>query len=112
MAHTGQSIAHRVLLVDSDRSARSMMKKALSCKGFEVVTASSVPVALRHIADETFDVLIADLHVPDPGDGFTVVSAMRHSQSNALTLLVSGYTGRRGTATKSAFLFAAEATPA
>jgi YesN/AraC family two-component response regulator len=29
--------------------------------------------------------------MPDPGDGFTVVTAMRHSQPGALTLLVSGY---------------------
>jgi DNA-binding NtrC family response regulator len=29
--------------------------------------------------------------MPDPGDGFTVVTAMRHSQPHALTLLVSGY---------------------
>jgi len=46
---------------------------------------------LRHIATESFDVLITDLHMPDPGDGFTVVTAMRHSQPDALTLLVSGY---------------------
>ena len=47
--------------------------------------------ALRHIVTEKFDVLITDLHMPDPGDGFTVVTAMRHSQPKALTLLVSGY---------------------
>jgi len=29
--------------------------------------------------------------MPNPGDGFTVVTAMRHSQPSALTLLVSGY---------------------
>jgi hypothetical protein len=29
--------------------------------------------------------------MPNPGDGFTVISAMRHSQPNALALLVSGY---------------------
>jgi YesN/AraC family two-component response regulator len=29
--------------------------------------------------------------MPDAGDGFTVVSAMRHSQPEALTMLVSGY---------------------
>jgi DNA-binding NtrC family response regulator len=50
-----------------------------------------VTEALRHIATEKFDVLITDLHMPDPGDGFTVVTAMRHSQPKALTLLVSGY---------------------
>jgi DNA-binding NtrC family response regulator len=40
---------------------------------------------------ESFDVLVTDLHMPGPGDGFTVISAMRHSQPNALTMLVSGY---------------------
>ena len=29
--------------------------------------------------------------MPNPGDGFTVITAMGHSQPNALTLLVSGY---------------------
>ena len=47
--------------------------------------------ALHLIATESFDALITDLHMPNPGDGFTVVSAMRHSQPSALTLLVSGY---------------------
>ena len=47
--------------------------------------------ALRRIATETFDVLITDLHMPNPSDGFAVVSAMRHSQPDAFTLLVSGY---------------------
>ena len=56
-----------------------------------MVAAASVTEALRLIATESFDVLITDLHMPNPGDGFTVISAMRHSQPNALTLLVSGY---------------------
>jgi DNA-binding response OmpR family regulator len=91
MIQTEPAITHRVLLVDDDGAVRSMMNEALSRKGFAVITASSVSEALRHIADETFDVLITDLHMPEAGDGFTVVSAMRHSQPNALTLLVSGY---------------------
>jgi len=83
--------AHRVLLVDDDGAVRAMMNEALKRKGFETVTAGGVPEALKRIANETFDVLITDLHMPDAGDGFTVVSAMRHSQPEALTLLVSGY---------------------
>jgi DNA-binding NtrC family response regulator len=50
-----------------------------------------VTEALKLITTETFDVLITDLHMANLGDGFTVVSAMHHSQPNALTLLVSGY---------------------
>jgi DNA-binding response OmpR family regulator len=91
MTPTEPGAVHRVLLVDDDGAVRAMMSQGLERKGFEVVTAASVNEALRRIIAESFDVLITDLHMPDPGDGFTVVSAMRHSQPNALTMLVSGY---------------------
>jgi hypothetical protein len=35
------------------------------------------------------------MHMANPSDGFTVVTAMRYSQPNALTLLVSGYPDAR-----------------
>jgi DNA-binding response OmpR family regulator len=91
MTPTEPGVAHRILLVDDDGAVRAMMDEALKRKGFEVVTASTVREALARIAAESFEVLITDLHMPDPGDGFTVVTAMRHSQPEALTLLVSGY---------------------
>jgi DNA-binding response OmpR family regulator len=91
MTPSEPGVAHRVLLVDDDGAVRAMMNEGLQRKGFEVATAACVTEALRRIATESFDVLITDLHMPDPGDGFTVVSAMRHSQPNALTMLVSGY---------------------
>jgi DNA-binding response OmpR family regulator len=91
MTPTEPRVVHRVLLVDDDGAVRAMMNEALKRKGFAVVTASSVSEALARITSERFDVLITDLHMPDPGDGFTVVTAMRHSQPDALTLLVSGY---------------------
>lgn len=84
-------VSHKILLVDDDDAVRDMMHATLEHRGFEVVAAASVTEALRHIANESFDVLITDLHMPNPGDGFTVVTAMRHSQPNALTLLVSGF---------------------
>jgi DNA-binding response OmpR family regulator len=91
MTPTEQLATHRVLLVDDDDAVLAMMTATLTHKGFDVVAAASVTGALRHIATESFDVLITDLHMPNPGDGFTVVTAMRHSQPDALTLLVSGY---------------------
>src|SRR5947209_12707115 len=91
MTPTERSSSHRVLLVDDDDAVRNMMTVTLERKGFEVVAASAVPEALRFIATETFDALITDLHMPNPRDGFTLISAMRHSQPDALSLLVSGY---------------------
>ncbi|MGA2647453.1 MAG: response regulator [Candidatus Sulfotelmatobacter sp.] len=91
MTPTEPSISRRVLLVDDDDAVREMMTVTLERKGFAVVAVANVTDALRCIATNRFDALITDLHMPNPGDGFTVVTAMRHSQPNALTLLVSGY---------------------
>ena len=88
---TKQPVTHRVLLVDDDDCVREMMSVTLERKGFDVVATAGVIEALRHIAAESFDVLITDLHMPNAGDGFAVITAMRHSQPDALTLLVSGY---------------------
>ncbi|MGA2020268.1 MAG: response regulator [Candidatus Sulfotelmatobacter sp.] len=91
MSPTKQGVSHRVLLVDDDEAVRTMMSATLERKGFEVVCAADVPEALKLITTESFDVLITDLHMPNASDGFAVITAMRHSQPNALTLLVSGY---------------------
>jgi ActR/RegA family two-component response regulator len=91
LTQTKTSASHKVLLVDDDEGVRTMMNLTLNAKGFDVVAAATVTEALKLIATESFDVLITDLHMPNPSDGFTVVSAMRHSQPDALTLLVSGY---------------------
>jgi DNA-binding response OmpR family regulator len=91
MVPTESRVVHRVLLVDDDDAVRAMMTATLERKGFDVVPASNVTDALKLIMVERFDVLITDLHMPNAGDGFTVVTAMRHSQPDALTLLVSGY---------------------
>jgi DNA-binding response OmpR family regulator len=67
------------------------MSESLQSKGFEVVAVGGVTAALKCIATEKFDVLITDLHMPNAGDGFTVISAMRHSQPDTLTMLLSGF---------------------
>jgi len=81
----------RVLVVDDDEAIRVMVQEGLQRDGFEVVAASNVSDALRHIATEKFDVLLSDLHMPLAGDGFTLVSAMRHTHPKALTVVLSGY---------------------
>jgi YesN/AraC family two-component response regulator len=81
----------RILLVDDDDAVRDVMDELLQFNGFKVVAVASVAEALTCIATASFDVLITDLHMPNPGDGFTVISAMRHSQPEAVTVLLSGY---------------------
>jgi DNA-binding response OmpR family regulator len=81
----------KVLLAEDDDAVRDMLRTSLERDGFEVVAVASVCEALSRIATENFDVLLSDLHMPLAGDGFTVVSAMRHTHPHAVTLVLSGY---------------------
>lgn len=81
----------RILLVDDDDSVRAVFQEGLERRGFEVIPAASVNAALNLISTEKFDVLLSDLHMPNPSDGLTVVSAMRHAHPDAITLVQSGY---------------------
>lgn len=90
-ARDGVLAAIRVLLVDDDSIARSAISMVLEASGFQVTGAGTVPEALRLICSGTYDVLLTDLHMPGPGDGLTVISAMRHANPKAITLLLSAF---------------------
>jgi DNA-binding NtrC family response regulator len=90
MVPTEPTAGHRVLLADNDDAVRDMMTATLLHKGFDVVAAANVTEALKLITTESFDVLITDLHMPNPSDGFAVITAMHHIHPKALTLLVRG----------------------
>ena len=80
-----------LLLVDDEESIRVTLPSVLEHQGFKVTTAATVPEALRLISQHKFDVLVADLNIGNPGDGFTVVSAMRRTQPDAATVILTGY---------------------
>ena len=79
----------RLLLVDDDEAVLDGLKPILEAHEFEVTVASNVLDALKHITTQSFDVLLSDLHMPGAADGLTVVSAMRHANPKALTIILS-----------------------
>jgi CheY-like chemotaxis protein len=80
-----------ILLVDDDETLRHVLATVLAEHGYEVTPAASVPEALKLISAGSYDVLLSDLHMPGRGDGLTVVSAMRHANPNAVTMLFSAF---------------------
>lgn len=84
-------MATRVLFVDDEAGIRETLKPILEHHGFEVTTSATVFDALEHINHAKFDVLLSDLNIGQPGDGFTVVSAMRRVQPEAATFILTGY---------------------
>jgi ActR/RegA family two-component response regulator len=81
----------RVLFVDDEANIRTTLPRILEMHGFQVTTKSTVAEALAAINSETFEILLTDLNIGQPGDGFTVVSAMRRTQPEAVTMILTGY---------------------
>jgi DNA-binding response OmpR family regulator len=81
----------KLLFVDDEPTIRLTLPTILEREGFVVTVGATVSEALHYITTEPFDVLLTDLNIGEPGDGFTVVSAMRRTQPNAATLILTGY---------------------
>lgn len=81
----------RLLFVDDEPAIRTSLAAVLDKHGFEVTTAATVAEALHKITSQRFDILLSDLNIGNPGDGLTVVSAMRRTQPEAVTVILTGY---------------------
>ncbi len=81
----------KLLLVDDEASILVTLSAILEMHGFEVKACASVREALAAMQSEHYDVLLSDLNIGEPGDGFTVVSAMRRTQPDAVTIIITGY---------------------
>ncbi len=81
----------RVLFVDDEPGIRITMPQILRRHGLSVRAVGTVNHALAEITFSQFDVLLSDLNIGQPGDGLTVVSAMRSMQPNCVTLILTGF---------------------
>src|SRR3954468_3275212 len=81
----------RVLFVDDEATIRLTLPAILQMHGYVVSVAADVSEAIKAINAQTFDILISDLNIGAPGDGFTVVSAMRRIQPQCVNFILTGY---------------------
>jgi len=76
----------KVLIVEDDGEIRGVLRTALAAEGFEVLTAVSVSEATALLANDTPDVVVLDLGLPD-GDGAQLVRAVR--SRSAMPIIVA-----------------------
>jgi ActR/RegA family two-component response regulator len=81
----------RILFVDDEANIRLTLPPVLEGHGFEVRVAATVADALFEINSHSFDVLLCDLNISEEGDGFLVVSAMRHLQPDCVNVILTGF---------------------
>lgn len=82
--------AVRILFVDDDPNISLTLPFILRQNGYDVTAARTVSEALTQIKTAQFDVLISDLNIGHPGNGFSVVSEMHWTQPTCITFILTG----------------------
>lgn len=78
-------------MVDDDLGVLRSLQAVLEQAGFQVSAVATVAEALELIGKQRFEVLLTDMNIGEPGDGFTVVGAMRRVQPDVCTFILTGY---------------------
>ncbi len=81
----------RLLFVDDEPSIRATLPLILRSRGFDVTVAASVEEAIDTMRRQPFDILLSDLNISQPGDGFLVVRAIREINPRCLVIILTGY---------------------
>jgi DNA-binding response OmpR family regulator len=80
----------RILIIDDDPVIGLSLKKMFGVEGYTVFTAEDGESAIRKVSDETFDLVITDVRLPDI-NGLTIVKEARIVQPSADIMVISGY---------------------
>ena len=82
----------RVLIVDDEPDNSGALQFLLQLEGFAAFTAADGPAAIDTAARERPDVVLCDLGLPEPMDGFEVARRLRAMLGDAVHLCAySGY---------------------
>ncbi|HZQ70694.1 MAG TPA: response regulator [Terriglobales bacterium] len=79
----------RLLFVEDEPETLQELPKVLASAGFSVSIANSVTEALTRMFSERFDILISDLNIEAPRDGYKLVAAIRETNSLALSVIIT-----------------------
>jgi DNA-binding response OmpR family regulator len=78
----------RILLIEDDHDVRPLLEHVLRSQGFHVTVTESVAGALAQLEGQVFDLVLADVHLPD-GSGLSV--AERAKALGMRVLVVTSY---------------------
>jgi signal transduction histidine kinase len=79
----------KILLVDDEHSIRLTLGKFLREAGHTVSIAEDIQPAQGMVEDETFDLLISDILLPQ-GSGVDLARSFRHAEPSALVIMMTG----------------------
>jgi two-component system NtrC family response regulator len=80
----------QVLVVDDEQSIRRLVEKELGTERRRITTAGSVKEALKLFRQETFDVVLQDMRLPD-GDGLDMLAQLQELAPEVQVIIITGY---------------------
>ena len=86
----GQAASIRVLLVEDHEPTRIALTQLLTRRHYEVKTAASLGEARALSQDQTFQLLISDIGLPD-GSGLELIKELRARHKNLRGIALTGY---------------------
>jgi CheY-like chemotaxis protein len=85
--YTRSDTARRVLVVEDDESARTLIRRALEAEGWEVDEAENGRVALERLGESHPALVLLDLMMPEM-DGFQFLEALRDGEAPQVPVVV------------------------
>ncbi len=83
-------VPRRILVVEDHGDARECLTRLLQSRGHSVSSAATIREVLDLTNDEKFDLLIADLGLPD-GNGWNLLATLRERQPTLEAIAISAY---------------------
>lgn len=80
----------RVLVVDDEPDLRTLYELTLLREGLEVVSAQDVQSALDSLVEQSFDVLITDMRLPD-GTGLDLLAYLAEHNRSEHSIVITAY---------------------
>jgi excisionase family DNA binding protein len=84
------NVRKRVLIVDDEETMRDIRARTLVMGDYEVETAEDGSAALERMRMSNYDLLVADLNMPDM-DGLTLIKQTRYMQASLPIIIVTGF---------------------
>lgn len=81
-------MATKILLVEDDKPIATALKLKLEDSGYDVVYAEDGAIALDSLKDETFNLILLDLIMPNV-DGFEVLEKMKEQNITTPVIILS-----------------------
>lgn len=83
-------LIEKVLLLEDDQVLRKTLEIQLKQCHYDVTAATTLAAARENLLKETFDVVIADVRLPD-GEGTDLLEFFRHRTNKPLVIIMSGF---------------------